>query len=150
VGAAITELLIEIQQNEGTTLLVISHDLGFVRYMADRVVVMYIGQVMESGTTAEVLPHHATPIPRRCCRRYRWLIPPFSAGGSCWKARSRVHCHHRAGARSTRDCHRMISPRRETENPADQRLSEGSRRNVCHIPADELAQTGAIFTSAPS
>jgi hypothetical protein len=47
-------------------------------------------------------------------------------------------------------CDRKIGPRCETKKPADQRLSEGSHRIVCHIPADELAQTGAIFTSAPS
>ena len=54
VRAAITKLLTDIQCNQGTTLLVISHVLGLVRYMADRVVVMYLGQIMESGTTEEV------------------------------------------------------------------------------------------------
>ncbi|MBI3708892.1 MAG: ABC transporter ATP-binding protein, partial [Proteobacteria bacterium] len=54
VRAAITELLIDIQRSHGTTLVVISHDLGLVRYMADRVVVMYLGQVMEAGTTDQL------------------------------------------------------------------------------------------------
>jgi len=50
----------EIQRTHGTTLILISHDLALVRYVADTVVVMYLGQVMEAGTTAQVFsaPHH--------------------------------------------------------------------------------------------
>ena len=60
VAAAVTELLLDIQRENGTTLLFISHDLGVVRYLADRVVVMYLGQIMERGTTAEIFapPYH--------------------------------------------------------------------------------------------
>ena len=48
------------QRTHGTTLLFISHDLGVVRYLADQVVVLYLGQVMERGTAAEVFapPYH--------------------------------------------------------------------------------------------
>jgi peptide/nickel transport system ATP-binding protein len=60
VQAAVAELLMDIQRREGTTLLYISHDLAVVRYLADRVVVMYLGQIMEQGRTAEVFepPYH--------------------------------------------------------------------------------------------
>jgi peptide/nickel transport system ATP-binding protein len=60
VQAAVTELLMDIQTQEGTTLLFISHDLSVVRYLADRIVVMYLGQVMEQGTTEEIFapPYH--------------------------------------------------------------------------------------------
>ena len=50
VQAAVTQLLMEIQRKNRTTLLFISHDLSLVRYLADRVVVMYLGQIMEQGT----------------------------------------------------------------------------------------------------
>jgi peptide/nickel transport system ATP-binding protein len=60
VQAAVTELLIGIQRERRTTLLLISHDLGLVRYLADRVIVMYLGHVVETGTTAQVFapPYH--------------------------------------------------------------------------------------------
>lgn len=60
VAAAVTELLMDIQREHRTTLLFISHDLSAVRYLADRVVVMYLGQIMERGSTDEVFspPYH--------------------------------------------------------------------------------------------
>ncbi len=60
VQAAVTGLLMDIQREYDTTLLFISHDLGVVRYLADRVVVMYLGQIMEQGQTEEVFapPYH--------------------------------------------------------------------------------------------
>ncbi|MCB5409782.1 dipeptide ABC transporter ATP-binding protein [Pseudogemmobacter faecipullorum] len=60
VQAAVTELLSDIQDQNGTTLLFISHDLSIVRYLSDRVLVMYLGHVVEMGTTDQVFapPYH--------------------------------------------------------------------------------------------
>jgi peptide/nickel transport system ATP-binding protein len=60
VQAAVTGLLMEIQRKNRTTLLFISHDLSIVRYLADRVVVMYLGYIVETGTTDQVFspPFH--------------------------------------------------------------------------------------------
>jgi peptide/nickel transport system ATP-binding protein len=60
VQAAVAQLLMEIQRENRTTLLFISHDLSLVRYLADRVVVMYLGTIAEQGTTDEVFqpPYH--------------------------------------------------------------------------------------------
>ncbi|MCP5085511.1 MAG: ABC transporter ATP-binding protein [Rhodobacteraceae bacterium] len=60
VQAAVTDLLMEIQRENKTTLLFISHDLSIVRYLSDRVMVMYLGHVVEMGSTEEVFspPYH--------------------------------------------------------------------------------------------
>ena len=60
VQAAVTDLLMEIQREEKTTLLFISHDLSIVRYLSDRVMVMYLGHVVELGDTDQVFapPYH--------------------------------------------------------------------------------------------
>ena len=58
--AVILDLLQELQQSQGMSILFITHDLGVVSRMADEVVVMYLGEVVEHGTKADVLttPRH--------------------------------------------------------------------------------------------
>jgi len=60
VQAAILNLLADLQRKEQATYLFISHDLGLVRYLSDRIVVLYLGRVMEVGPSETVFdgPHH--------------------------------------------------------------------------------------------
>jgi peptide/nickel transport system ATP-binding protein len=60
VQAAILNLLADLQRTERATYLFISHDLGLVRYLSDRIVVLYLGRVMEVGPAETVFtgPHH--------------------------------------------------------------------------------------------
>jgi peptide/nickel transport system ATP-binding protein len=60
VQAAVTDLLMELQRKNKTTMLFISHDLSIVRYISDRVMVMYLGHVVEMGSTDQVFspPYH--------------------------------------------------------------------------------------------
>jgi peptide/nickel transport system ATP-binding protein len=60
VQAAILNLLADLQTTERVTYLFISHDLGLVRYLSDRIVVLYLGRVMEIGPSETVFagPHH--------------------------------------------------------------------------------------------
>ena len=60
IQGQVLELLDEIRERQGMSMLIITHDLGVVAEVADRVVVMYGGQVMETGTVHDVLlaPRH--------------------------------------------------------------------------------------------
>lgn len=60
IRAQVLNLFMDLQSVLGLTYLFISHDLGVVRHMSDRVVVMYLGRVVESGPAGEVFatPNH--------------------------------------------------------------------------------------------
>ncbi len=60
VRGEILALLLQLRDELGLSLLVVTHDLGLAWNIADRIVVMYLGRVVESGTTEEVLnsPKH--------------------------------------------------------------------------------------------
>jgi len=60
VQAAILNLLSELQIKNKTSYLLISHDLGVVRYLADRIAVLYLGRIMEVGDSETVFrgPNH--------------------------------------------------------------------------------------------
>ena len=60
VQAAILNLLVDLQAKEQVTYLFISHDLGLVRYLSDRIAVLYLGRLMEVGPAERVFagPHH--------------------------------------------------------------------------------------------
>lgn len=60
VQAAILNLLVELQTSKQVSFIFISHDLGVVRYLSDRIAVLYLGRVMEVGPAEDVFsgPHH--------------------------------------------------------------------------------------------
>ncbi len=60
VQAAILNLLADLQAEEKTSYVFITHDMGVVRYLADRIAVMYLGRIQEVGPTDEVFngPNH--------------------------------------------------------------------------------------------
>jgi peptide/nickel transport system ATP-binding protein len=60
VQATILNLLATLQRDAGVAYLFISHDLGVVRYLSDRIAVLYLGRVMEIGAAESVFsgPHH--------------------------------------------------------------------------------------------
>ena len=60
IQAQILDLLREIQQKLGTATILVTHDLGVVARVADRVAVMYAGKIVEIGTTDEIFyePKH--------------------------------------------------------------------------------------------
>ncbi|HTT78989.1 MAG TPA: ABC transporter ATP-binding protein [Stellaceae bacterium] len=78
VQAQILDLLRDIQRRFGAAILLITHDMGVIREMADRVAVMYAGRIVEEGGAAAVLNRPAHPYSRALIA----CIPqPGAAGG---------------------------------------------------------------------
>lgn len=84
IQAQVVNLLQDLKEELGLTLLFIAHDLGVVEYISDRVVVMYLGRIMEVAPARELYrnPVHpyteallsAVPIPDPTVRRDRILL----------------------------------------------------------------------------
>jgi peptide/nickel transport system ATP-binding protein len=140
VQAAIVNLLVEIQQKRGATLLFISHDLSVVRYLADHVAVMYLGKVMEFGKVADVFapPYHpytealmsAVPIADPDVKRERIILD-----GAIPSPTDRPK-----GCPFATRCHRKLGAVCDEQAPPEQRTASG-HRIACHIPMDELKAT---------
>ncbi len=60
VRADVLNMLLDLREQSGTALIVITHDITVARYLADRIVVMYLGRFVEIGPTETIMsqPHH--------------------------------------------------------------------------------------------
>jgi len=147
VAAAVTELLMDIQRENKTTLLFISHDLSAVRYLSDRVVVMYLGQIMERGTTDQVFspPYHpyteallsAVPIADPQVEKRRIVLE-----GNLPSA-----LNPPKGCPFSTRCPRKLGDICDTQEPKVQFASD-RHAIACHIPLDELRKVEPVFRLA--
>jgi peptide/nickel transport system ATP-binding protein len=64
IRAGVLNLMVDLRNREGVSLLYITHDLASARYVADRIVVMYAGQIAEAGPTETVLSEPKHPYTR--------------------------------------------------------------------------------------
>ena len=76
IQAQIINLLLELRQAGDLTMLFISHDLGVVRHLCDRVAVMYLGRIVEIGPTASVYADPKHPYTRALVA----AVPRLQAG----------------------------------------------------------------------
>ncbi|WP_288901336.1 ABC transporter ATP-binding protein [uncultured Sneathiella sp.] len=137
VQAAVTGLLTEIQNDLRSTLLFISHDLSVVRYLSDRVVVMYLGHIVEQGTTDEVFspPYHpyteallsAVPIADTSVEQKQIIL----------KGDIPSAVNPPPGCPFQTRCPRKIGSICETEIPPVKELSPG-HTIFCHLEDEEL------------
>ena len=68
VRGEILALLLRLRDELGLSALVVTHDLGLAWNIADRVAVMYLGRIVETGPVEQVLTAPSIPTRRRCCR----------------------------------------------------------------------------------
>ena len=144
VQAAVTGLLMDIQRTYRTTLLFISHDLSLVRYLADRVVVMYLGHIVEQGKTDEVFspPYHpyteallsAVPIADTSIEKKQIILE--GALPSVMDPPKGCPFHTR--------CPRKIGDICETTPPPVQQSQPG-HDIACHIPMADLEQVDPVI-----
>ncbi|CAM5776762.1 ABC transporter ATP-binding protein [Labrys miyagiensis] len=145
VQAAVVTLLLDIQREKHATLVFISHDLALVRHVADSVVVMYLGKVMERGRVEEIFspPYHPyteallsavhSPDPDAVARERIRLVgetpSPINVPPGC---RFASRCHRKMGA----VCDTVAPP---------VRVLSATHEVACHIEPDVLAGLPPVF-----
>lgn len=130
IQAQILNLFLDLQENLNLSYLFISHDLGVVNHLSDRVLVMYLGRIVECGNTTEIMekPNHPythallTDLPRLGQRKRRFdpirgdIPSPLSPPTGC-------HFHPRC-PHAMEKCKKMAPPLRE--------VAPG-RNSACHL-----------------
>ncbi len=142
VQAAILNLLVELQSSRGVSYLFISHDLGVVRYISDRIAVLYLGRLMELGAAETVFdgPHHPYT---------EALLSAVPTIDGAERERIRLDGEIPSAASPPSGCvFHTRCPRKlgaicETEEPALTEVSSG-RSMRCHIPLEELRRLQAV------
>jgi len=151
VQAAVINLLLEIQQVFGSSMIFIAHDLSVVRYFSDDIAVMYLGHIVEIGPAASIYtpPYHpyteallsAVPIPdpgiEQKSIRLSGNVP------SALDPPSGCSFHTRCPRRDLlpdggKICEKEIPPWRQAED---------GHRILCHITLDELIKAEHVIAS---
>ncbi|HEX6559029.1 MAG TPA: ABC transporter ATP-binding protein, partial [Longimicrobiales bacterium] len=100
IQAQILDLLAELRERLGMAIVLITHDLGVVAQVCDRVVVMYAGEVVEQGTAQDIFTNPRHPyteglmraVPRLGHARERLaVIPGMVPSATKWPAGCRFH-----------------------------------------------------------
>jgi oligopeptide transport system ATP-binding protein len=138
IQAQVLNLLLELQQRLGLTMLFIAHDLAVVRHMSDRIAVMYLGKIVELAGSESIYidPRHpytrallaAIPIPDPDARPDQ---PPYDPGAQTVRTEG---CVFRARCLFAKD--------RCAEEPPLREISPG-HFSACHFAEDLPDQLGA-------
>ena len=142
VQAAIINLLNDLQDEYATTLIFISHDLSVVRYLADTVAVMYLGQVVEFGPAEAVFRPPFHPYTEALLSAVPSLVPGADSGRIVLEETSVDSDVPGRGCPFAPRCARKVGPVCDSE-PPPRRDFEGTHHLTCHIaPRDLLDLTG--------
>ncbi len=146
VQSVILNLLKDLRAREGASYVLISHDLDVVSYLADWIAVMYLGEIVEEGTSAQVYqpPLHpyteallsAIPIPDPTATRHQIRLH-----GDIPSARDIPN-----GCRFHTRCPRKLGAICEQQNPPIRDAGDGHFIR-CHIPIEQLIE---LQSAAPT
>jgi peptide/nickel transport system ATP-binding protein len=138
VQAAVLNLLADLREQLGVAYLFISHDIGVIAHIAERVAVMYRGRLVEEGRTSQVLhpPYHPYT---------EALLSAVPIVGARGRVAARIRLAGDAavavigaGCPFASRCPRRIGPECDTVPPPWRAAAEG-HRIACHIPLPTLA-----------
>ena len=135
VQAQVVNLLMDLQERLGLTMLFIAHDLAVIRQVATRTAVMYLGAIVEIGATDEVFAHPAHPYTAALLA----AVPRLShagrtAGSAPLRGEVPSAVEPPGGCRFHTRCP-QVQARCRTQRP-DLRPLGKTRQAACHFPVE--------------
>jgi peptide/nickel transport system ATP-binding protein len=137
VQAVILNLLKDLRAREGASYLFISHDLRAVSYLADWLVVMYLGQIVEEGTTEQVYGAPSHPYTEALISAIP--VPDPRIKSKHIRLDGEIPADLPPGCRFHTRCPRKLGVICEQQEPPWQDADDGHRIR-CHIAPDDLAR----------
>jgi len=151
VAAAVINLLLEIQQTFGSSMIFIAHDLSVVRYFSDDIAVMYLGHVVEIGPADDIYkpPYHpyteallsAVPVPDPQVEQQELRLSGNVPSALSPPKGCVFHTRCPRRLEMLPDGGKIC----EHEKPSWQDCN-GGHRILCHIPAEELKKMDAVVS----
>lgn len=130
IRAQILNLLKDIRTEKQCAFLYISHDLTTVRFLADRIMVMYLGRIVESGPTEEIFAHPKHPYTKALLDSApsldRLMYLPEPLEGEMPDPKTRI-----VGCRFASRCVNRLEVCTQVDPPV---TTEGDRAYFCHNP----------------
>jgi peptide/nickel transport system ATP-binding protein len=147
VQAVVLNLLKDLRNEQGASYLLISHDLDVVSYLSDWIVVMYLGEVVEEGTTQHVYNAPSHPYTEALISAIPVPDPDAPQGAIRLEGDVPSARNIPTGCRFHTRCPRKIGVICEEQAPPWRDAGDGHHIR-CHIPVEELAvlQRGALQT----
>ena len=144
IRAQIINLLLELKDEMGLAYILISHDLGVVEHVSDRVAVMYLGRIVEQGGWQEIFEDPRHPYTRALIA----AIPDPFHRADAKIARAKAHGEIASALNPPPGCHfnprcPMRADRCVSEVPALEAVAEGHRA-ACHF-----RNTGRVICACP-
>jgi peptide/nickel transport system ATP-binding protein len=131
IRVGVLNLMAELREQEGVSFLYITHDVASARYLADRVLVMYAGHLVEEGSTEDVLQHPKHPYTQLLVSAVPDPRAELRLADSRDVGEPPKVIDPKPGCRFCPRCPVAIA-RCETETPQLRQLGDG-RRVACHV-----------------
>jgi peptide/nickel transport system ATP-binding protein len=139
VQAAVLTLLLEIQQQCNTTMILISHDLSTVRFFSDDVAVMYLGRIVEIGPCEAIFSPPSHPYTAALLAAVPRPDLALKPKGTRLSGIMPSAVNPPSGCRFNTRCPCKIGAICEIEEPPERSFGK-DHRIYCHLPVQDLYQ----------
>lgn len=136
VRSGILNLFKELQEKRDLTMVYISHDLTTINYLADRTMIMYLGNLVEIGETRDIIHNSAHPYTETLLKAIPTTDLDDQRAGSEMKGKELDPAGLPAGCRFRPNCQYATDRCAESEPPIDE-FSQQDHKTACYHPVNQ-------------